>query len=380
MLLAEPDTAVDVATCVYLDLETTGLTPADEVVAIGILDAQGAPLLDTLVRPQGLTAWPEAQRLHGISPDDVATAPTWAELVPEIEAAVQDRHVVIYNAAFDCRFLGPLLAGCAQTRCCMEAWAHYVGEWSDYWGGYRWHKLVEAAAEVDFDWESESRGDRPHSAVADARACRAVWQYLHDPQLRAGVEALQAWRAQAEDAAWQAQRRQRQLQARLEGFIDYWWLGRSGPAHWASRHPNPGNELAVLFTGTSLRGLELLATFDTCYRSKAEIPADLKPGGWFHSSAWYQRELQATAAFVGRRQAYPLFPVSEKARLDVKFALRLAPVGPTPDAGLANRTQLQSLGYSRKQIAALSPVAELYNSVGHFWYPVYRVLPPETGL
>ena len=145
------------------------MSPEAEVVAIGIVDAAGAVLLDSLVRPQGLTAWPEAHRIHGISPDDVASAPTWPKLAPEIQAAVQDRHVVIYNAAFDCRFLGPLLAGCAQTRCCMEAWAHYVREWSDYWGGYRWHKLVEAAAEVEFDWTAESLGDRPHSAVADAR-------------------------------------------------------------------------------------------------------------------------------------------------------------------------------------------------------------------
>ena len=112
--------------------------------------------------------------------------------------------------------------------------------------------------------------------------------------------------------------------------------GRSGLAHWASRHPDPGNELAVLFTGTNLRGLELLATYATCYRRKAEIPAELKPAGWFHSSAWYQRELQATAAFVGRRQAYPLFPVSEKQRL--------APVEPTEAAGLANRHQVAEIG------------------------------------
>ena len=112
MQLAEPDTApVDLATCVYLDLETTGLEPEDEVVAIGILDAQGAPLLDSLVRPQGPTAWPEAQRSHGISPDDVATAPTWAELATRIHTAVADRQVVIYNADFDGRCCPPCVPG-----------------------------------------------------------------------------------------------------------------------------------------------------------------------------------------------------------------------------------------------------------------------------
>ena len=70
---------------------------------------------------------------------------------------------------------------------------------------------------------------------------------------------------------------------------------------------------------------------------------------------------------------YPLYPVSEKQRLDVKFQLRLARVGPTEAAGLATRTKLQKLGYSPSQIAALTPVAERYNPVAHFWYPVYRV-------
>ena len=84
---------------------------------------------------------------------------------------------------------------------------------------------------------------------------------------------------------------------------------------------------------------------------------------------------------MGRRQAYALFPVSEKARLDVKFRLRLADVTDTPTAVLATQTELQQMGYSPSQIAALTPVAERYNPMAHFWYPVYRVpdLEPRRG-
>jgi hypothetical protein len=54
---------------VYLDLETTDLHPSeDEIVEIGILDDQGQPLLDTLVRPIRHTSWPEAEYINGISP------------------------------------------------------------------------------------------------------------------------------------------------------------------------------------------------------------------------------------------------------------------------------------------------------------------------
>ena len=189
MQIAKPDTAaVNLATCVYLDLETTGLGSDDEVVALGIVDAEGAVLLDTLVRPQRLRAWPRAEYIHGISPADVARAPTWPDLAPAIQAAVQDRHVVIYNAAFDCRFLGPLLDPSAEIHCCMVAWAEEIGEWSDYWGGYRWHKLVEAAAEVEFDWERESPGRGrivpsptprpagPSGIICMTPSCARAWQ------------------------------------------------------------------------------------------------------------------------------------------------------------------------------------------------------------
>ena len=213
-------------------------------------------------------------------------------------------------------------------------------------------------------------------AIPDAQACRAVWQYLHDPELRAGLAALREWQEQEQDARDRGRQRDRQLCARLARLFDYWWLGRAGRPHWATRSADPANDLAVVFTGTTLRGLELLATYAHCYRRKAEIPAHLKPAGWFHRAVWYRRELQATDAFVGRRQAYPLFPVSEKARLDVKFRLRLAATD-TPPGQLATRTELRHMGYSPSQIAALPPVTERYNPVAHFWYPVYRV--PRLG-
>ena len=73
MQIAKPGfAAVDLATCVYLDIEATGLEPKDEVVAIGIVDAAGAVRLDTLVRPRRKKTWPRTQRIHGISPADVA--------------------------------------------------------------------------------------------------------------------------------------------------------------------------------------------------------------------------------------------------------------------------------------------------------------------
>ena len=61
--------------------------------------------------------------------------------------------------------------------------------------------------------------------------------------------------------------------------------------------------------------------------------------------------------------------------------LDLETTGLEPEAEVvATRTELQQMGYRPRQIAALTPVAERYNPVAHFWYPVYRVPDLEPAL
>ena len=114
---------------------------------------------------------------------------------------------------------------------------------------------------------------------------------------------------------------------------------------------------------------------DACYRSRADIPAHLKPASWFNPASWYRRELRACAAYVGRRRAWPLYHRNEKRRLDRKFRLRLFPVNPPldPHEMLASRTQLRRRGWRDADIDTLVPASEDYNPVGHVWYPLYRV-------
>ena len=101
--------------------------------------------------------------------------------------------------------------------------------------------------------------------------------------------------------------------------------------------------MAILFTGTTCRGLDLQDTHAACYYRRRDIPAHLKPASWFYPASWYRQALRAGAAYVGRRQAYPLYPVSEKRRLDRRFRLRLVAVADTDI--VASRTQWRRLGY-----------------------------------
>ena len=171
---------------IYLDLETTGLDHrTDEIVEVGILGADGVPLVDSLVRPTRHRSWPEAQAVNGISPADVQDAPPLVNLRPRIIEAVTDAQVVIYNAPFDFGFLVAELEAAAEIVCAMRAFAEVYGEWSDEYGEWKWQRLHEAAAYVGFRWHGVA-----HRAIHDCAATRAVWRYVVDTVERSRVDAL----------------------------------------------------------------------------------------------------------------------------------------------------------------------------------------------
>lgn len=170
---------MDANICV-IDTETTGLDLIrDEILEIAIIDNNGEELLRTLVRPMNKTSWPEAQRIHHITPQDVANAPTLDELREQIREIVAGQLIVIYNAEYDQAMLGSCIDTAADVKCCMVGFAQ---EYSDLFDQQeRWHKLVHAAHFVGHDWGQ----DAAHRAIHDASATLSVWQWLNrrDPGL-----------------------------------------------------------------------------------------------------------------------------------------------------------------------------------------------------
>ncbi|MFE6309333.1 3'-5' exonuclease [Nocardiopsis sp. NPDC057823] len=146
-----------------LDVETTGLGSQAVVVEIAAIAADtGAVLLDTLVRPGGVPVEAGAQRVHGITPDELAGAPAWAEVWSRLSEIADGRLLVAYNADFDRRLI-------AQT-CRRHGIQRPRWEWACAmaWRG--------AAA----------RTSRPgplggaHRALGDARAARDVVRTVAD--------------------------------------------------------------------------------------------------------------------------------------------------------------------------------------------------------
>lgn len=164
---------------VYLDTETTGLNQTDQIVEICLIEADGGLLFESLVKPTIKIPF-DATRVHGITDAQVANAPAWPEVWPQISAALAGRQLGIYNADYDLRLM-------AQTQrahgrewpapdftpfCIMKLYAQFRGEWDARHGHFRWHRLDDARLHCRLDLPNA------HRARADALLARAVLQYV----------------------------------------------------------------------------------------------------------------------------------------------------------------------------------------------------------
>ncbi len=94
---------------VVIDFETTGTDPeTDRVLEIGMVGFDGTRKVafreGLLVDPQ-IPVPEDARKVHGISDEELAGAPTFAEVLPTVLQRLEGRLPVAYNAAFDRGFL-----------------------------------------------------------------------------------------------------------------------------------------------------------------------------------------------------------------------------------------------------------------------------------
>ncbi|KKL75010.1 hypothetical protein LCGC14_2059140 [marine sediment metagenome] len=156
---------------VFLDTETTGLDRSAEIVNIAVIDHDGTELMNTLVRPT-LPIPERTTAIHGIRNEDVADAPTFADIQLNIGSLLYDRLVVIYNKNFDLRLMKQSAKANLEfplTRCAMELYAQFYGDWNEYHKSYRWQKQAAAAKQLGIEMPANL-----HRAAADANLCRLI--------------------------------------------------------------------------------------------------------------------------------------------------------------------------------------------------------------
>lgn len=105
-----------------LDLETTGLDPAkDAVLSVGWVPIVGDRIQlgqarQLIVRPPVGTEVGASATLHGLTDDQVRTAPPMVEVLPEILAALRGRVLVAHHTPIEVGFLGCAVRSCLDAR------------------------------------------------------------------------------------------------------------------------------------------------------------------------------------------------------------------------------------------------------------------------
>ena len=182
-----------------IDTETTGLdTEKDELLQVSIIDSDGNALFNSYFKPC-VKSWADAQRVNGISPEMVQNAPTISEKIAEInEIMYRADKIIGYNTYFDINFLsnnGLILSENVEIVDVMELFAPIYGEWSDYYGSYKWQKLTTAAEYCGYDWNSRPEG--AHNSLADCYATYHVYRTIQKqsllPRADAGSDELTAF-------------------------------------------------------------------------------------------------------------------------------------------------------------------------------------------
>jgi DNA polymerase III epsilon subunit family exonuclease len=173
-----------------IDVETTGLSPnsGDRVLEIGIvrMDQSGTirEELDTLVNPGRPV---RATKIHGITDEMVADAPSFREILPFLNEALNGTIIAAHNASFDLGFLRAEYQRAGTPMPSTKPLCTLVLA-RKYFAALPSRSLESCRRHLGIT------DDGAHNALADARSAALVLQYFlthhhHD------TEALQPFRA-----------------------------------------------------------------------------------------------------------------------------------------------------------------------------------------
>lgn len=152
---------------IVVDFETTGLNPAiDEILSVSIIDENYNVLLDELCKPVLCKSWTEAEKIHGITLEDVKMCSYFNKFIPRIREILQATDSVIaYNAPFEKSFLEEYGVDTSGFNWIdpMLIFSEIFGEWNPVRKGYKWQKLSVCAAYYGYEFKA-------HNSLEDVKA------------------------------------------------------------------------------------------------------------------------------------------------------------------------------------------------------------------
>ena len=173
---------------VALDLETTGLTVGNRIIEIGCVEIIDRDLTgrqyQSYVNPD-CEIEEGAQRVHGITTDQLVGKPRFPEILDEVLEFVKDAEVLIHNAGFDLGFLNHELelAGRADKfeNCCLKVTDTLMLAREKSSGGSSLDQLC------DF-YQVDRRQREWHGALLDAQLLAHVYLRMTGGQMGLSLE------------------------------------------------------------------------------------------------------------------------------------------------------------------------------------------------
>ena len=163
---------------IVFDTETTGLSYKDQILSLSIVNGCGDVLFDELIRPKWKKRWPEAQRIHHISPEMVKDKQTITPHKKKIQEIFDHAKVIVgYNVNYDLGFIkkAGIVLKDQEIIDVMEDFAEIYGEWNDYYETYKWQKLSTCADYYGYKWDGDA-----HSSLADTKATLYCFKKIHE--------------------------------------------------------------------------------------------------------------------------------------------------------------------------------------------------------
>jgi DNA polymerase III epsilon subunit-like protein len=161
-----------------LDTETSGLHSTAEICELAIINKRNEVVFNSLIKTS-VPLSDEVIAIHGITNEMLTDAPSWQDVYQDIKTILEGKLVAIYNSQYDVRLLNQTckIYGLPMIRfdseCVMEMYAQHYGEWSNYFGNYKWQKLSGAARYTGYKSNNPA-----HRALEDCLMTNHVLHYL----------------------------------------------------------------------------------------------------------------------------------------------------------------------------------------------------------
>jgi len=206
---------------VALDLETTGLTAGNRVIEVGCVEMIDRDLTgrqyQSYVNPD-CEIEEGAQRVHGITAEQLVGKPRFPEILDEVLEFVKDAEVLIHNAEFDLGFLNHELelAGRADKfeDCCLKVTDTLMLAREKSSGGSSLDQLC------DF-YQVDRRQREWHGALLDAQLLARVYLRMTGGQMGLSLEVqTRRRRANVEKASIPVLRAGSEERRSHEEFLD----------------------------------------------------------------------------------------------------------------------------------------------------------------